>query len=279
MGAAAQTIRLKRHAWTVFFDRPVNPQMEFRTVFEGEGPPGRVAVKRIELKSADIPFREIELAPRFLGKPFRHLVNVLDYGHDPASEMDFVILEHCPDTLWHNLDSRKRVPEAEAIGILTQILGGLMEMDGLVHNDLRPENVLGVGGNWKITDFGRARFREEISPRATLNKDVAFFFAPPELWMREGPAETTDIYGLGGILYRLVAGRPPFTGERDEVRAQHFYAMPEPIPGASAALNDLIARMMAKDPAKRPKKENLLGELGADIAALVGAHVLSAVRE
>jgi len=270
-----QTIRLKRNTWTVFFDRPVNAEMEFRTVFEGEGPAGKVAVKRIELKSADIPFREMELAPRFLGKSFRHLVNVFDYGHDAASAMDFVVLERCPDTLWHYLDQRKRVPEAEAIGIVTQLLGGLLEMDGLTHNDLRPENVLGAAGQWKITDFGRARFREELSPRATLNKDVAYFFAPPELWMREGPAETTDIYGLGGMLYRLIAGRPPFTGERDEVRAQHFYANPEPIQNVSGALNALIARMMAKDPARRPKKEEVARALNADAAALVGARVLS----
>jgi eukaryotic-like serine/threonine-protein kinase len=275
VSAQTLTIRLKRHAWTVHLQRPVNARMHFPTVFEAEGPIAGIVVKRVELGPGDVPYRELEVAARFLDKPFRHLVRTFDYGHDPASEMDFVVFERVPDMLWEYLDARKKLPQAEALDIVAQILGGLMEMDGLVHCDLKPENILGAGGAWKIADFGRVRFREELSPRATLNKDVSYFFAPPELWTREGASETSDIYSCGGLLYRLLSGHPPFIGERDEVRTQHFYGAPEPIPGVPDPLNSLIARMMAKDPARRPKKDAVLAELGRDPSALVGARALA----
>lgn len=275
MNTGALTIQLKRHTWTVHLNRPVNPRMHVPTVFEGEGPIPGIVVKRVELGPGDVPYRELELAARFLDKPFRHLVRTFDYGHDPKTEMDFVIFERCPEILWQYLDARKKLPEAEAVAILVQVLGGLMEMDGLVHCDLKAENILGAPGRWKIADFGRARFREELSPRATLNKDVSYFFAPPELWAREGAMETTDVYSCGGLLFRVLAGRPPFIGERDEVRTQHFYGAPEPIPGVSDKLNSLIARMMAKDPSRRPRKDEVLAELGGDSASLVGAKALA----
>jgi beta-lactam-binding protein with PASTA domain/predicted Ser/Thr protein kinase len=151
---------------------------------------------------------------------------------------------------------------------------------GVVHRDLTPANVLVERGTGRVvvTDFGLARLARS-SRTAPISGVLA---GTPEYWAPEqaaggatGPA--TDLYALGCVLFRLLAGRMPFEGEdrlATGLRRAHEDApsLAGPAPDAPEEAVRLVDRLLARDPSARGNAASVAVSLGADPAALPGLH-------
>ena len=149
---------------------------------------------------------------------------------------------------------------------------------GVVHRDLTPANVLVERGTGRVvvTDFGLARLA-----RSTRSAPISGVLAgTPEYWAPEqaagnetGPA--TDLYALGCILFRLLAGRMPFEGEdrlATGLRRAHETApsLAGVAPGAPSDAVVLVDRLLDRDPSRRGDAAETAAALGADLATLPG---------
>ncbi|MEI7683506.1 MAG: serine/threonine-protein kinase [Planctomycetota bacterium] len=197
-------------------------------------------------------------------------VEIYDYGHSPDGTF-FYVMEYLPGmTLQEMIDRHGPLPAGRAIHFLRQVCAALKEAHGigLIHRDIKPSNVLvcergGVADVAKLLDFGLV---QDIShrngpdgDRLTMNGAILGsppFISPEQARGNQPVDERTDIYGLGGLAYFLVTGRPPF--ERDsalEMMAAHLHEKPTPPSEVRAEvprdLEETILRCLAKKPADR----------------------------
>jgi len=121
---------------------------------------------------------------------------------------------------------------------------------GVVHCDLKPDNILLARGTVRLIDFGMAR----LPGRPRLAADVVSgtpLYMAPEQWRGVADA-SSDIYALGCVLYELLAGRAPFTGNFAQVMTAHLEHSPDPLRDLPPALDELVLSMLAKAPDARP---------------------------
>ncbi|MFK3985754.1 protein kinase [Micromonospora sp. NPDC050397] len=139
---------------------------------------------------------------------------------------------------------------------------------GVVHRDIKPANILiDRAGTAKVCDFGIARLLH--GAQATLTAPATTIgtaqYMAPEQAAGDPVDARTDLYALGCLLFAMLTGRPPFTGENSlRVLWQHLH---EPAPSLSsvrpdvpAGLDRLVAQLLAKDPADRPASATEVGE-------------------
>lgn len=124
---------------------------------------------------------------------------------------------------------------------------------GVLHRDLTPANVLvDEAGRVRVTDFGLAA----VAGEARLTRTGAALGTPawlaPERWWGGEADARTDVYGLGAVLYDLLAGRPPWDGDPGELAHRVATAEPPPLPAAPPAVAAFVARALSRDPAARP---------------------------
>ncbi len=181
-------------------------------------------------------------------------VQVHDWGADEGSY--FMVMEYVRGrTLREVLAARGRVEPAQAAAIIGQLLAALdaAHGSGLVHRDVKPENVLvTVGGEVKVTDFGIARIAEGAATSGDMLGTVSY--AAPEQIRGEAVDARADLYAAGCVLYELVTGSPPFEGDVAHVLNEHLTAR-VPAPSVeypeAAPLDRVVAAATARDPAGR----------------------------
>ena len=172
--------------------------------------------------------------------------------------------------LRRHLVERGAAPPAEAARVTARVLDGLASLHaaGVVHRDLKPDNVLlDADGEIRLTDFSVSRLSGGGSRLTTAGVVVGTFaYLAPELLDGTAPAAASDVYAAGVLLYELLAGEPPFTGDAVAVMAQAAVRPPRRPAGCPDPLWQLLERMLAKDPARRPQ----VGAARDALAALAG---------
>lgn len=145
--------------------------------------------------------------------------------------------------------------------------------NGVVHRDVKPENVLidAVSGEARLTDFGIARLVDG-SHRSTMLLGTPQYMAP-EVAEGKTPTPAVDMYSLGIMLYELCCGVPPFAGRGSAMATLRAHAVD--VPGRPAGVPDrlweIISALTAKDPDHRPTAGSVAAELSSAAAALTGA--------
>jgi eukaryotic-like serine/threonine-protein kinase len=253
-----QLIKLAREQWHFDPTRPLGSPGGFGEVFEGRGPCGDVAVKRLRLSADDAAHRELRIAELLADQHYAHVLPVLDAGQDADSNRYFVVMPRAEGSLQDELDRRRALQEREAADVLRQIATGLKEVGELVHRDLKPANVLKHDGVWKIADFGIARFLEESTSLHTLKDCLSPPYAAPEQWRLERVTRATDIYALGCIAYALIHGQPPFG---PDYRTAHLSAAPPELRATDPRLRSMVSAMLRKNPNTRPSLERVIDAL------------------
>ena len=160
------------------------------------------------------------------------------------------------------------VDPQEAVELFGQAARGVAQLHRrrLVHRDVKPANFLvRADGSVVLADLGLAA--EAGQPGASMDEGRVLGtprYASPEQLQGAPATPAADVYSLGVMLHEMLAGRPPFAGETlMEVLSQQLVAPAPRLPGAAAALQPLVDRMLVKDANRRlPDAEAVLGLLG-----------------
>ncbi|MEV0742090.1 serine/threonine-protein kinase [Streptomyces sp. NPDC050549] len=254
------------------------------TVWLGEGPEGPVAVKllREDLASdQELVGRFVQERTALLGLEHPNIVSVRDLvvdGNDLALVMDLVR----GTDLRTRLDRERRLAPEAAVAIVADIADGLAAAHaaGVVHRDVKPENVLldmqgplGPGGAHPalLTDFGVAKLID--SPRRTRATKIIGTpdYLAPEIVEGLPPRAAVDIYALATVLYELLAGFTPFGGGHPgAVLRRHVTETVVPLPGIPEELWALLVQCLAKAPASRLRASELAARLREQLPLLAG---------
>ncbi len=235
----------------------------------------QVAVKvlRPELAAtlgSDRFLQEIATAARF---QHPHILPLLDSG-DASGFLYYVMPYVEGESLRGRLARQGELPVHDAVKILLEVCDALAyaHARGVVHRDIKPDNVLLSGRHALVADFGVAKALSEATGRQQLTTaGVALgtpaYMAPEQAAGEPNIDQRVDIYALGVLGYELVSGRTPFTGRTSqEVLAAHVIQAPEPLcarrPACPPGLESVIMKCLAKRPADRwQTADELLAQL------------------
>jgi beta-lactam-binding protein with PASTA domain len=219
----------------------------------------------LKVMHADLA-RDEEFVNRFIGEAkavarlsHPNVVQVFDQGRD--GPYLYLAMEFLPGrTLRNLLDERGWFPPREALAIMVPLLSGLAAAHtaGIVHRDVKPENVLvAPDGHLKVVDFGLARALTMSSQTRTGLIIGTVAYLAPEQVTGTGADARTDIYAAGIVLFELLTGSKPHTGESPlSVAYKHVNeAIPAPsrlAGGISPEVDQLVLQATSRDPGGRP---------------------------
>ena len=184
-----------------------------------------------------------------------NIAQVYDYGVEDGAH--YIVMEYAEGSdLSRVLRERGPLEPAEALSVTAQVCAALAvaHRAGVVHRDIKPGNVIvGPGGSVKVTDFGIARAlgQTALTDAGTVLGTAQYL--PPEQARGESATPASDLYALGILLYQMVTGTPPFTGDSPVAIAMRH--LDEPVPAPSAAVPGLpgvVDRVVARATAKAP---------------------------
>ena len=198
-----------------------------------------------------------------------NIVTVHDFGFDVGKL--FIVMEYVPGADLKTLIRQQgRIAIKDAIFVMVQACAGVgyAHRAGLVHCDVKPHNFLITPDRRvKVTDFGIARALSSI--KHDEYSDVVWgspqYFAPEQA-TGGAPSPASDVYSLGIILYELLTGTLPFVAPTPEELARlHLTATPvllrEYIPDAPVALEQILAKVLAKEPSRRYRTADQFGRV------------------
>jgi len=200
-------------------------------------------------------FRREALTAAQISHP--NMANVFDYIEEDGTPG--IVMEYVPSqTLAQHL-AQKRMPIAEAVRIADDVLSALDRAHGagIVHRDIKPANILLTPtGDVKVTDFGIARTLSDASLTQTGTVMGTAHYSAPEQVRGESATPATDVYSVGVVLYEMLTGERPFTGDTPIAVAMarltddppHPRLLRESIP---ETLDAVVMRALARDPLDR----------------------------
>ena len=235
----------------------------------------RVAVKvlrpdLVAVLGRDRFFREIEVAAQ-LQHP--HILPLLDSGE--ANGLLYYVMPYVDGkSLRDRLAREGELPIGEAVRILIELADGLATAHaaGVVHRDIKPDNIMLSGRHALIMDFGIAKAVSDATDHRQLTTAGVTLGTPAYMAPEQAAADPhldhrVDIYAVGALGYELLTGRPPFVGHSaQQVLAAHMTQEPDPVdryrPGTPRRLCEVVMRCLAKRPADRwQRAEDLLEAL------------------
>ncbi len=230
-----------------------------------------VAVKVISGKAVqalDEPVKRFVMEARALAAMPQHpaIVGIYDYGEDAG--LLYMVLELVEGPSLKAFSNGRRLPGWQVADIAMAVLGALGEAHeaGVVHRDLKPSNVVMCSAapdetRAKVLDFGVAKvfwpddqLVQEVVTRAGMALGTPKYMSPEQARGKTvGPG--SDLYALGVMLYRLLAGKLPFEGDNDlKILKAHILHKPPPWPDGAVVdpqLDAFVRRLLEKRPADR----------------------------
>jgi non-specific serine/threonine protein kinase len=244
----------------------------------------QVAIKvlRPELAAtigSDRFLREIEIAAR-LSHP--HILPLFDSG--AAGDLLYYVMPFVPgESLRSRLARQHQLPTEEALRLTREIASalGFAHQQGIVHRDVKPENILVAEGIALVADFGIARALRssrgsgEGSTSTLTMTGIALgtpAYMSPEQFTADEVDGRSDLYSLGCVLFEMLAGEPPFTANTiDALLRMHLTTEPRALselrPTVPVGLVRVVARTLAKDPANRFQSAAQFAEAVATVAS------------
>jgi serine/threonine-protein kinase len=206
--------------------------------------------------------REIEVAAR-LQHP--HILALHDSGE--ADGFLYYVMPFIEGvSLRERLAEQGELPVSDALRILTELVEALAYAhgQGVVHRDLKPDNIMLSGRHPLVMDFGIAKAVSEATGRQTLTTAGVALGTPAYMAPEQATADPhvdhrADLYAIGVIGYELLTGQPPFTGmSAQQILAAQVTESPAPIstrrPTVAPVLDALLMRCLQKRPADRPQR-------------------------
>lgn len=213
----------------------------------------------------------------------RNIVSVYDTGEDEIEQgiskvlVPWIVMEKVEGyTLKQILKSGRKISPERALDITSGILSALefSHRNGIVHRDIKPANIMITQhGDVKVMDFGIARAVTDASATATHSNTIlgTAQYLSPEQAKGETVDSRSDLYSTGCVLFELLTGRPPFTGDSPVAIAyQHVSELP-PLasnfnPEVPLTYDPVVQKALAKTSAERYQTA---GEMRADIELLL----------
>jgi eukaryotic-like serine/threonine-protein kinase len=245
----------------------------------------RVALKLLDERHASDEqfverFRREAQSAAGLNHP--NIVSIFDRGR--AEGTYYIAMEYLDGrTLKELLIRNGPTPIPIAIDYARQILGALSfaHRNGIIHRDIKPHNIIvGTDGRLKVTDFGIARSGTSQMTEAGSIVGTAQYLSPEQA--RGAPVDPrSDLYSLGIVLYEMLTGKVPFTGDTPvEIAMKHLSQVPEPPstlrPEVPHDLDAVVVRALAKDPDQRYASAE---EMDADLARVARGVAVSRETE
>ncbi|MEH6780641.1 MAG: Stk1 family PASTA domain-containing Ser/Thr kinase [Rhodoglobus sp.] len=215
------------------------------------------------------------------------IVRIFDAGEesviDPSGHetlIPFIIMEYVDGRLLKDMVADGPIAPEEATRIVSQVLTALeySHRAGVVHRDIKPGNIMvTASGQVKVMDFGIARAVSDSA--ATIAESSAIVgtaqYFSPEQARGEGVDARSDLYSTGVVLFELLTGQPPFSGE-NPVAVAYKHVNSEPVPpsttiaAVSPALDAVVLRSLAKD---RFDRYQSAAEFRTDVEAAAAGSV------
>ena len=225
--------------------------------------------------------REIGITAR-LNHP--HILPLLDSGSAGDGEFLYYVMPVATgESLRDYLERNGALDVADAVRCAIEVTEALVSAHamGVVHRDIKPDNVLMSGGHAVVVDFGIAKAVGDARDAPTLTMDgvsigTPVYMAPEQAAGERDVDHRADIYAVGAMLWEMCAGAPPFTGTLQQIVAHKLskpaLSLAPRCPTVPAALVTLVARCLAIDPDARPQSAvALLGELRTMATPVTGA--------
>lgn len=216
------------------------------------------------------------------GSTIDHRPSTLDPG--PSTPFLYYVMPYVPgQSLRERLAREGELPVHEAVRLLCEVTDALAHAHqmGVVHRDVKPDNVMLSGRHALVTDFGVAKAISEATGRNTVTTLGVALGTPTYMSPEQAAADPnidhrSDIYAVGVMAYEMLTGRPPFTGATpQQVLAAHVTEAPDAVskrrPAIAPALEEIVMRCLAKRPADRYQSaEELLHLLEAQATPSTG---------
>jgi serine/threonine-protein kinase len=213
-------------------------------------------------------------------------IAIYDFGHTRDGVFYYVMELVDGASLQELVDREGRQPEGRAVHVAAQIASALAEAHevGLIHRDIKPANILlcergGIPDFVKVLDFGLVKEVGSSDPALSSADAIAgtpLYMAPESITSADGVDARADLYALGGVLYFLLTGAPPFEGTNlVEICSHHLHTPPTPPSRRIGRLvhpdvERIVLACLAKPPDQRPASARALASELRRLAATLG---------
>jgi len=201
--------------------------------------------------------REIRVVAR-LQHP--NILSVLDSGETSGGQLWFTMPYVEGENVYERLQREHQFAPAEALRIATAAASALAcaHEQGVVHRDIKPDNILLSGDQVLVADFGVARAVSEVQEKLTATGMIVgtpTYMSPEQASGDKAIDGRSDIFALGCVVYEMLAGEPPFKGPNPQATLMRRFMGPprplRPVIQIPEHVEAAIIRALAKDPAER----------------------------